>query len=153
MKRFVAFVLALLPFCAADAKPPARETVAAVLILEAGGTGVRGMTAVMHSINNRAVAAKKDYLSVVLRPKQYQVMAGGAEAAIRKARAHPHWGLALSIYDLFITHRQGNDFTLGATHFESFKHKNSYWAKSMKRTVWVGGNVFYRPKKNSKHNF
>jgi spore germination cell wall hydrolase CwlJ-like protein len=152
MKRICAlFAMTLIALLPAKAKAATvvseRDAVAATLVLEAGGTGERGMAAVAHVIWNRSRVSGLSPYRVVTQRGQFAVMRNGPAAAIAKARRHPEWRTALSLYGLFHnSHSSLYDFTGGATHFESFKGRKPWWAKSMVLTVRIGGNAFYRPK-------
>ena len=103
------------------------ETVAACLILEAGGEPAGGMEAVFGVIKNRA---KSDDIAkwheVVLKPKQFCCFNSGTSKAIVKAKEHPHWQKALSI----VKNNDGTDYARGATHYHVYRGRSKvtpYW--------------------------
>lgn len=62
------------------------ETVAACLVLEAGGEPTGGMEAVMSVIDNRSRHSPALYASVVLKPHQFSSMSNGMDYAIERAK-------------------------------------------------------------------
>lgn len=117
------------------------ETVAACIILEAGGEGRVGMEAVNEVIHNRARMQKKSLYNIVMAPKQFSAMAIGADAAIKKAKNHKRWNEALNIVKSPLT-----DHTHGATYYHTIDI-NPYWGpKLIKRgykTLTIGHHLFY----------
>lgn len=118
-----------------------REVVAAVLVLEAGVEGVKGMNAVMEVIQNRAGSRSK--LAVVLKPKQFSCMNGKTpEQAIVRAKRHLLWWSALKLAGGVDTNITG-----GADHYYAHRVMQAPdWADPRKRTVVLGGHTFYKLK-------
>lgn len=119
------------------------KVLASVLVLEAGGDGVRGMEAVLHVIHNRRLATGTDPYTVITRRRQFSTMFNGPDYAYRKARKSTAYDDAEELVRKYNRGELGPDFTLGSTLFESFKHK-PVWAKKSIVTLRIGNNTFYR---------
>lgn len=118
------------------------ETVAAVIIGEAGGEGIAGMQAVASVIQNRAIRGRTPY-SVVTRPWQFSCLNGvNHDKFVANAKRHPRWGAALILAEE-IENRKVIDATGGATHYHA-KRILPYWAASLTRTKEIGNHIFYR---------
>lgn len=124
----------------------AQEAVAAVLILEAGGEGQRGMQAVLNVIDNRARATHASRVTVIAKPKQFSCLNNRSlTSAIRLAKKHPQWDAAVRL----VSARSVPDITGGALFYHE-KRISPNWASSKRLTVAVGGHLFYSAAKKGK---
>jgi hypothetical protein len=107
------------------------DTVAACLVLEAGGEGIYGMELVMSVIKNRSKGSEdpKNWFKVVTRPKQFSCFNGGVERAVAIAKKHPRFKYALDIVKRAnFPHKKDN--TNGATHYHVWRGDSKvepYW--------------------------
>ena len=73
-------------------QPEERALLAAVIIAEAGGEGVKGMEAVYEVIWQRAALAHSDYIKVITKPKQFSCLNGVKQAdLIKRMSKHKHY--------------------------------------------------------------
>ena len=147
MKRSpIAFIVGLLavmtePLEGAQLSTTAEETIAAVLIGEAGGEGRTAMQGVMETINNRARGLKREWLAEALKPGQYSVLNGTtARQLIDTAKTHRRWQLALTIIRYFVD----KQVVRGAKYFHSPMPKPPYWAKGKPVVAKIGKLTFYK---------
>ena len=141
MKGLVCMLALGLVFSEAHAAQKEQETVAAVLVLEAGGEGRAGMEAVFEVIQNRARGGKTLY-EVVTAPAQFSSLNGlSPAAAIVKARKSKAWPLAMQI----VTAARRTNHTRGATHFDNVgAFGTPRWAKNAAITAKVGHHTFFK---------
>lgn len=129
------------------------EVVAACLIGEAGGEGEKGLQAVMNVVYNRAGGDPARFKSVVLAPKQFSAMNSATGRRPKNSVAnlvamhkkHPLWSTALMTAHR-ASYKQLPDMTQGSTHYHASAIKPS-WAGSMQPVGYLGGHIFYKPKK------
>ena len=122
------------------------EAVAAVLVMEAGGEGEKGLRAVMEVIQNRARERHDTRFDVIRAKKQFEVLnARTVKDLIDEAKQHKLWKMALTIA---LQGTQTN-LTHGADHYHE-RTITPYWADPTKRTGMVGKHVFYRLKSGRK---
>jgi spore germination cell wall hydrolase CwlJ-like protein len=117
------------------------NTVAACIILEAGGEGKIGMEAVNEVIQNRAAAQHKSPYEIVTAPKQFSCFNAGIDAAVAKAKAHPYWKEAVEIAKSPITNH-----THGARFYHALKSNPSWAPKLLKhgaKVIIIGHHKFY----------
>lgn len=127
-----------------------RETVAAVIILEAGGEGLGGMEAIMSVINNRAKDQPALYEMVVTKPSQFSSLNSSIgnpkrfAKMLAHAKRHPAWHAALSIVDRAA---KGNlvDRTGGATYFLESSAR-PHWLPGVRLTAVIGDHRFFIPR-------
>ena len=133
--------------------------VAATIIGEAGGEGIKGMTAVKNVLQNRASKRGTSIAGEALRPKQFS-MWNKATAGVNKSidftdpsriskiqsiidmyKTHSKWNVALTLAKTKI-----KDITGGATLYYASggRHKITppYWAKNWKDSVIIGNHTF-----------
>jgi spore germination cell wall hydrolase CwlJ-like protein len=121
-----------------------RETVAAVLILEAGGEGNFGMQAVAGVIQNRMVRGRTPY-SVVTAPKQfcaYTLFRQNKLAMMLKAEKHPRFKYAM-LLAAKLEKRQVEDVTEGSNHYFATS-VSPKWAAKMNYKKKIGNHLFYK---------
>ncbi|NBP70464.1 MAG: cell wall hydrolase [Cytophagia bacterium] len=127
------------------------DTVAACLVLEAGGEGTTGMQAINEVLNNRARYfygnnALSSKAKVATAPKQFSCFNNGVDTAIAAAKKHPKWQEAVSIVKNVPT-----NYTNGARFYYANKGRNAIrppkWTKEFLRrgakTVQIGNHLFY----------
>lgn len=141
----IAFAATALNHADASPKPPAtdhdRALCAAVLVLEAGGEGVRGMRAVWEVVWNRSIQREMIPAAVVSQRWQFSCLNGVTHAvAIKRARLHPRWQDALAI----IAAAPAGNLTGGADHYHAVTIRPPFWADKDKITCTIGGHRFYR---------
>lgn len=115
------------------------EVVAAVVIHEAGGEGIRGMEAVMEVVQNRSKERNLTAFQVVTERKQFSCLNRiSLNGLVQKARSHSHWHEAIKLA------RTGSrtDWTRGANHYHATSVKPG-WPKSS-QTAKIGRHIFYR---------
>jgi N-acetylmuramoyl-L-alanine amidase len=136
----LALALALALVAGQQARSGARESVAAVLIAEAGGEGLAGMQAVANVIANRAGARGLSRLAVVSSPRQFSCLNGSSLSRLEAAaRKHPRWGCAVAL----ASQASLPDITGGANHYHA-AGVSPRWAKPANRTARIGGHTFYK---------
>jgi len=132
------------------------ETVAACLILEAGGEKDIGMWAVMCIIKNRAKGSQSiaKWKTVVTKRSQFSCFNGRTTpSAIAIAKAHPKWDDAIKI--VLAAQADFKDYTYGATHYHVCRGPSKvspYWTatvyggknKKAEVTVVIGNHVFLK---------
>ena len=136
---------ALLSFC------EQRETIAACLVLEAGGEGNAGMQAVMNVIQNRAGGNPSNFYAQATRPAQFTSLSSSSTAGffkdysplIAKARHSVSWKTAQKIVDVAFDGKL-DDLTRGATHYYAAKKCKPTWAEELDETVVIGAHRFMR---------
>jgi len=151
--KYIAYVLGFAPILLI-ANPD--ELVAAVLVAEARGEGKTGMAAVMSVIDTRAGGDPHQYMSVIMRPKQFSclnfVTSGRMSPArfIEVAKSKEQWQEA---YDLVKICRKGFllDLTGGADHYHN-KHITPNWADESKATIIINNHIFYKLWNHKKTN-
>jgi spore germination cell wall hydrolase CwlJ-like protein len=115
-----------------------QDVVAAVLVHEAGGEGLRGMEAVLEVIHTRANRAGSSLYEVVTRRFQFSCLNRTSPAQlVKSARRHPRWNEAV---DLVRQGRVKTNWTRGATHYHEITI-NPGWPN---RVAKIGRHVFYR---------
>lgn len=127
----VIFSIIVMMLFSSESYASPEETVAACLILEAGGEANPGMEAVMGVIKNRAKGSNDvaKWEAVVLKPKQFSCFNSTTTAAIAKAKNHSKWNVALNIVRNY--HNSTIDYSKGATHYH-------VWTGSSKaRPFWT----------------
>lgn len=132
------------------------NTIAAVIILEAGGEGVNGMKAVAEVIYNRAVTvqglALKKGKAVEIIDAQYAVVTAKKQfsclndmtpsQAIAKTSQHSSWIFAERIV-LDTKKSAVSNLTSGANHYCRFDYYPK-WRDDKKMTVRIGAHVFFK---------
>ena len=117
------------------------ETLAAILVAEAGGESRAAMQGVMETIDNRAGRLKQNWVREALKPGQYSVLNGtNPVALIYQARTHRRWEMALSIVRNF----QNKGLVNGSKYFHSPMDLIPYWAKGQPVIARIGKLTFYR---------
>lgn len=121
------------------------DIIAATLIGEAGGEGIKGMQAVLNVIMNRAKGDINNAVKVCLKPYQFSMWnnkQGNKEGVISREKKHPRWKDAL---DLIAMAKDGklNDITDGADFYFNPKLAKPSWAKKFKKTISIGNHDFY----------
>lgn len=152
-------LLALSPIAAPAAAATARtvETVpydeaknmnvmAATLIGEAGGEGIKGMHAVANVIMNRAKGDFEHASGVCLRKYQFSMWNkkwDDIESVISKAQSHPRWKDAMNIVNQA---KNGTlkDVTGGADFYFAPKKAMPSWADKFDKTASIGNHDFYK---------
>lgn len=123
----------------------ASDTVAACLILEAGGEGRVGMQAVANVIANRSAKSGKSLEREALKKWQFSCFNGiSKEAAVAKARKHSAWPVAA---ELAKEAESGAlpDITHGATHYYAPKVCGTpAWAWKLPYCGTIGNHKFHR---------
>jgi len=117
------------------------ETVAAVLIAEAGGEGVKGMEAVREVIATRAKERRQTELQVVTARLQFSCLNGTTPAKlVERAKQHKRWADALTL----ASKPSATRHTKGANHYlaPARLKKLPGWATGT--PVVVGNHWFYR---------
>lgn len=131
------------------------DTVAACLILEAGGEGDKGMWGVMCVIKNRAKGSDlpAHWKKVATKKQQFSCFNDGLKGAIERARKHPKWDDAVKIVQSAMN--PFTDYTYGATHYHVCtgpSRVTPYWTspkfggKNAKAipTIVIGKHVFLK---------
>lgn len=132
----------------------ADDTVTACLVAEAGGEAdpIRGMTAVMNVIQNRARKGGwygKTFHAVATKPAQFSCFRSGVAGTVAAAKKHPHWLLAQRIVQAA---EQGKlpDITGGAVSYYAHRGANGIkapgWAARLVHTVDIQNHRFYKEK-------
>ena len=151
MPLFGTLLVALLPMVAraADMKSTyGQRVVAAVLMGEARGEGETGMTAVAEVIRNRANAASKSPLEVVLKKGQFSCLKDTTPEALHakfhRMKAYP---MALRIAKTcYNTPERLPNVTKGATCFDSMRTNRPLWLSDAQPVTTIGNHKFYVPK-------
>lgn len=137
--RLALFAVCVAMFSPAAAATTERELVAAVIILEAGGEGQRGMQAVAEVIHTRSRERRTTKREVVTQPFQFSCLNSRTPAqAVARARAHPQWSTALRLALL-----KSATLTRGANHYCTRTVKPS-WAAGQRPVAIIGGHVFFK---------
>lgn len=128
----------------ASAATYGQEVVAAVLLAEARGEGVKGMQAVVEVIRRRADMKGVSMLAVI-EPGAFSSLNGtNRDALLKKFWKHPMFSAALEIarraYNRPETLR---NITKGATHFAR-KEEIPWWAQGKHPVTTIGNHAFYR---------
>ena len=119
---------------------------AATLIGEAGGEGIKGMQAVANVIMNRADGDFAKTGLVCVRPYQFSMWnkkQDQIESVVAKAQQHPRWK------DAMLLVQQAKDGTLqditdGSTFYFNPKLAKPSWASDFEKTTSIGNHVFYK---------
>ena len=148
---FGTLLVTLLPTLARTAEMKStygQRIVAAVLMGEARGEGEIGMTAVAEVIRNRANAASKSPLEIVLKKGEFSCLKDTTpEALHRKLRRMKTYPLALRIAKTcYNTPAQLPNVTKGATFFDSMKKDRPPWSDDVQLVTTIGNHRFYVPK-------
>jgi len=151
MALFGTLLVALLPMVAkaADVKSTyGQRVVAAVLMGEARGEGETGMTAVAEVIRNRANAAGKSPLEVVLKKGQFSCLKDTTPEALHaKFNRMKTYPMALRIAKTcYNTPEQLSNVTKGATCFNSMQKSRPPWLGDVQPVTTIGNHRFYVPK-------
>jgi N-acetylmuramoyl-L-alanine amidase len=131
------------------AKAQERETVAAVLVQEAGVDGYAGMSAVAEVVLTRSRERHLTPVEVVTQRVrgvyQFSSLNGRSVAAtIRAAKRSPRWQDALSIADrIYLEPGSFHNVTHGANHF-TVKTEKPFWAKGRRPVAIVRHHAFYK---------
>jgi N-acetylmuramoyl-L-alanine amidase len=130
---------------AAAAPTYGQQVVAAVLMAEAWGEGVTGMTAVAEVIQARAQAAGRSPLWVVQQPRQFSCLnRAEPRELIRRFWRHPDFDVALGIARrLYNSPQAVTGIAKGATHFERAGTR-AYWTAGHQPVARIGRLHFYR---------
>jgi spore germination cell wall hydrolase CwlJ-like protein len=121
-----------------------RDIVAAALIGEAGGEGLRGLQAVMNVISNRSRGRPDRFADVVLLPKQFSYFNNKTpQEAVKRAKTHQRWSEAVGVVKQ-AENGQLRDITGGSDHYFNPVKANPSWAKSMRLMVRIGNHDFYK---------
>jgi hypothetical protein len=118
-----------------------REAAIDAVIGEAVGEGVKGMVAVAHAINNRAMSSKKTLGQVVSAPHQFAGYTNPGKSAKAAQKDPQTRAVAGAIIDGVVS---GSipDPTNGAVNFYSGDKKPG-WANKMTKTAQIGGHSFF----------
>jgi spore germination cell wall hydrolase CwlJ-like protein len=148
---FGTLLVALLPMVARAAEMKStygQRIVAAVLMGEARGEGEMGMTAVAEVIRNRANAARKSPLEIVLKRGGFSCLKDTTpEALHRKFHQMKTYPMALLIAKTcYNTPEQLPNVTKGATFFDSMKQNRPPWLDDVLLVTTIGNHRFYVPK-------
>ena len=121
-----------------------QEVVAAVLLAEARGEGVKGMLAVAEVIRRRADMKGVSMLAVV-EPKVFSSLNGTTrDALLKKFWRHPMFPAALEIARRAYNSPESlRNITRGATHF-AHKEEIPWWARGKSPVTTIGNHAFYR---------
>ena len=147
---FGTLLVALLPMVARAAEMEStygQRIVAAVLMAEARGEGQIGMTAVAEVIRNRADAASKSPLEIVLKKGEFSCLKDTTpEALHRKFYRMKTYPMALQIAKTcYNTPEQLPNVTKGATYFALTQNRPP-WLGDVQPVTTVGNHRFYVPK-------
>jgi hypothetical protein len=147
---FGTLLVALLPMVARAAEMEStygQRIVAAVLMGEARGEGEIGMTAVGEVIRNRANAASKSLLEIVLKKGEFSCLNDTTpEALHRKFHRMKTYPLALQIAKTcYNTPEQLPNVTKGATFFGHTQNRPP-WLGDVQPVTTIGNHRFYVPK-------
>jgi cell wall hydrolase len=147
MALFGTLLVALLPMVAkaADMKSTyGQRVVAAVLMGEARGEGETGMRAVAEVIRNRANAASKSPLEVVLKKGQFSCLKNTTPEALHaKFHRMDTYPMALQIAKTcYNTPEQLPNATKGATFFHH-KQNGPPWLDDVLPVATIGNHTFY----------
>ena len=150
MALFGTLLVAQLPMVAraADMKSTyGQRVVAAVLMGEARGEGETGMTAVAEVIRNRANAASKSPLEVVLKQGQFSCLKDTTPEALHaKFHRMDTYPMALQIAKTcYNTPEQLPNVSKGATFFHH-KQNRPPWLGDVLPVTTIGNHTFYVPK-------
>lgn len=139
-KLAITFAGVLLTQAISAATPHQKETVAAVLIAEAGGDGERGMEAVLEVICNRAAAYHMSLEAVVRAPRQFSCLNHTKpHELIARARQHKRWAVALAL----VSNPPMRNITKAADHYCA-TWATPVWATPETWVATVGKHNFYR---------
>ena len=143
-------LVALLPMVAKAAEIKStygQQIVAAVLMGEARGEGEIGMTAVAEVIRNRANAASKSPLQIVLKKGEFSCLKDTTpEALHRRFRQMKTYPMALQIAKTcYNTPEQLPNDTKGATFFAHTQNRPP-WLGDVQLVTAIGNHRFYIPK-------
>lgn len=121
-----------------------QEVVAAVLLAEARGEGVKGMQAVAEVIRRRADMKGVSMLAVV-EPKVFSSLNGTTrDALLKKFWRHPLFPKAVEIARRAYNRPESlRNITRGATHF-AHKEEIPWWAQGKSPVTTIGNHAFYR---------
>ena len=147
---FGTLLVALLPMVARAADMEStygQRIVAAVLMGEAQGEGEIGMTAVAEVIRNRANAASKSLLEIVLKKGEFSCLKDTTpEALHRKFHRMKTYPMALQIAKTcYNTPEQLPNVTKGATFFAHTQNRPP-WLGDVQSVTTIGNHRFYVPK-------
>lgn len=122
-------------------EPRQIEAVAAVLVMEAGGEGRRGMEAVCEVIRNRAELHETTVVKIVADPWQFSCLNGTTiDKLVARAMRSKAWPIACEVAAGAETHR-----TRGATHYYAKTMKTPpAWARAFKPCAVVGRHKFFK---------
>jgi N-acetylmuramoyl-L-alanine amidase len=125
-----------------------QRIVAAVLMGEARGEGEIGMAAVAEVIRNRANAASRSPLAIVLKKGEFACLNDTTpEALHRKFYRMKTYPMALRIAKTcYNTPEQLPNVTKGATFFDSMKKDRPPWLGDVQLVTTIGNHRFYVPK-------
>jgi N-acetylmuramoyl-L-alanine amidase len=148
---FWTLLVTLLPTLARAAEMKStygQRIVAAVLMGEARGEGEIGMTAVAEVIRNRANAASKSPLEIVLTKGEFSCLKETTpEALHRKFQRLKTYPLALRIAKTcYNSPEHLPNVTRGATYFDSMKKRRPPWSDDVQHVATIGNHRFYVPK-------
>lgn len=112
---------------------------------EARGEGRDGQRAVLHVINNRAVAANKSWAQIVYARLQFSSMTYPQDPQLTNVPVQPD-AQFVACYLIADSIMAGTDpdLTGGATHYYAANISMPEWAKSMTETARIGNQNFYR---------
>jgi len=123
-----------------------REVIAAVIVAESGGHGVKGMEAVWEVIHARASQRGTTCIEEALRRKQFSCLNNTTPTELWwKMRNHPSYWM---VHDHILrwvptsSHTGTNPYNR-ATHYHAHS-VNPYWAKGHKPAASFGGHKWYR---------
>ncbi len=137
-----------------DSPPPAiiqrtvisqqdKEIVAACLIGEAGGEGLRGMQAVLNVVVNRAKKKPQSFVKVVTAPKQFSTFNGiRPSTRVSRSKAHPCWAQAMMLVNQAVAGHL-TDITSGSTHYHETTIRPG-WSRRLSFHGRIGNHLFYR---------
>ena len=140
--RILATSLALLvcSFASAAPKPSPTETVAAVLVAEAGGEGVAAMKAVREVVQMRAWQRQQTEADIVTARLQFSCLNRTTPARlVARSKAHPAWPAALALASRPVERAT----VWQANHYHALTVLPK-WAKGQRPVAVVGGHAFYR---------
>jgi N-acetylmuramoyl-L-alanine amidase len=143
--------VALLPMVARGAdinSTYGQRIVASVLMGEARGEGEIGMAAVAEVIRNRANAASKSPLAIVLKKGEFSCLNDTTpEALHQKFYRMKTYPMALRIAKTcYNTPEQLPNVTKGAIFFDSMKKNRPPWLGDVQLVTTIGNHRFYVPK-------
>lgn len=117
-----------------------QEVVAAVLISEAGGEGLRGMQAVLEVVHTRARQTGLNLYLTVVAPFQFSCLnQTSPKSLVKKSQNHPLWAEALRLARV---RNVKTNLTRGANHYHEITIDPGWPAQS--RTTRIGRHIFYK---------